>query len=120
MGVLRQLGLLLLVVWYVIPAYGQVCAFGTVPCQGRFGAGCYNPGYATCHDGLVCSSGTVPCVGRYGIGCYNPAYAACFDGLVCRPPLQPCIGRHGAQCYNPSTGTCASEQRPPYPRHRRP
>ena len=47
----------LLVLWLsVVPqvAFGQtVCTLNSVPCQGRYGAGCYDPAYATCHDGLL-------------------------------------------------------------------
>jgi hypothetical protein len=115
----RLLVLLLLGLWYVTPAYSQVCPFGTEPCQGRYGTGCYNPAYAACHNGLVCASAFAPCLGRFGAGCYNPASAACYDGLVCPTPLQPCIGRHGAQCYDPSTASCAASPLPPFrPRHR--
>lgn len=105
----------LLVLWLLLVphvALGQlVCSFSAVPCQGRYGAGCYDPAYATCHDGLMCAHGTSPCIGRYGAGCYNPAYATCFDGVVCSTPLQPCFGAHGAQCYDPSKATCAAGQR---------
>lgn len=112
----------LLVLWLlVVPhvALGQtVCTLNSVPCQGRYGAGCYDPAYATCHDGLMCAHATSPCIGRYGAGCYNPAYATCFDGVVCSTPLQPCFGPHGAQCYDPGKATCAAGQRPFRPRHR--
>jgi hypothetical protein len=94
----------------VPPGYSQVCAFGTTPCVGRFGSGCYTPDYATCHDGLVCASGTRPCVGRFGGGCYNPAYAACHDGLVCAMPLRPCVVKGSVSCYDPSRATCTESQ----------
>src|SRR5262249_31149918 len=88
-----------------------VCTFSTVPCEGWYGAGCYDPAYATCHNGLVCSTALSPCIGRYGTGCYNSAYATCSDGLVCPRPLQACFGPHGAQCYDPNRATCGTGQR---------
>lgn len=106
-------GLLVLVLYVVSGvAWGQsdVCTFGTVPCQGGYGGGCYNPAYATCHNGLICSHALAPCVGQYGAGCYNPAYATCSNGLVCATPLQPCFGRHGAQCFDPGRATCEAGQ----------
>ena len=112
------LGLLILL-FLVVPhlALGQVvCTFSTVPCQGRYGEGCYDPAYATCHDGLICSNSLSPCIGRYGTGCYNPAYATCSNGLVCPTPLQPCFGRYGAQCYDPSKATCGAGRMPLRPR----
>jgi hypothetical protein len=112
--------LLLLLVVYAIPGAAQECPFGAVFCSGRHGAGCYNPTYAACHDGLICSNMTSPCLGRYGTGCYNPAYATCYDGLVCTTPLQPCPGLHGARCYDPSRATCATDQVRPHPRPLRP
>ena len=114
-AVLGLLVLLFLVVPHV--AVGQtVCAFSAVPCEGRYGVGCYDPAYATCSDGLICGNALSPCIGRHGAGCYNPAYATCSDGLVCPTPLQPCFGPHGAQCYDPSRATCGTGQRTFRPR----
>jgi len=107
-------GLILLL---VATSMAQECSMGSAFCQGRYGAGCYNPTYAACHDGLVCSTGTSPCVGRYGTGCYNPAYATCQSGLVCAAPLQPCFGQYSARCYDPSRATCAASSPRPRPRH---
>jgi hypothetical protein len=101
---------LLGLVW-VSPGHSQVCSAGTVPCVGRYGTGCYNPGYATCSNGLICPSGAQPCVGQYGAGCYNPSYASRSAGLICSQPLRPCLGSHGATCYNPATATCAAGRR---------
>ena len=108
--------LLLLLVMYAIPGASQECSFGAVFCSGRRGAGCYDPIYATCHDGLICPNMTSPCLGRHGASCYNPAYATCYNGLVCATPLQPCFGPYGAQCYDPSRATCAAGHMRPYPR----
>src|SRR4030095_7470036 len=83
---------------------------------GRRGAGCYDPIYATCYDGLICPNTTSPCLGRHGASCYNPAYATCYNGLVCTTPLQPCFGPYGTQCYDPSRATCAAGHLRPYPR----
>jgi len=91
--------LLLLLAVYATPSASQECSFGAAFCRGRHGAGCYDPSYAACHDGLICSNVAAPCLGRYGTSCYNPAYATCYDGLVCTTPLQPCLGPHGARCY---------------------
>ena len=66
--------LLLLLVVYATPSASQACPFGAAFCNGRHGAGCYDPIYAACHDGLICPNVTSPCLGRYGAGCYNPAY----------------------------------------------
>src|SRR5918911_1514238 len=100
--------LLLLLVVYATPSASQECPLGAAFCSGRHGAGCYDPIYAACHDGLVCSNMMSPCLGRHGAGCYNPAYATCYDGLVCTTPLQPCFGPHGARCYDPGRATCAA------------
>ena len=108
-----------LIVFLVVPhaAIGQtVCAFSAVPCEGWYGAGCYDPAYATCYNGLICTNTSSPCIGRYGAGCYNPAYATCSDGLVCTRPLQPCFGPRGAQCYDPSRATCWTGQKTFHPR----
>ena len=69
-----------------------------------------------CHDGLICPNVTSPCLGRYGAGCYNPAYATCYNGLVCTTPLQPCLGPHGVRCYDPGRATCAAGPVRPHPR----
>ncbi len=101
---------LLLLVVQVTPGWSDECPFGAFPCFGRHGAGCYDPTYAVCHDGLICANTTSACFGRHGTGCYNPAYAACHDGLVCTLPLQPCIGPNGARCYDPGRATCQAGQ----------
>jgi hypothetical protein len=114
---MRTLALfLLLLVVYATPSASQECSFGAVFCSGRHGAGCYDPIYAACHDGLICPNVTSPCLGRHGAGCYNPAYATCYDGLVCMTPLQPCFGPHGARCYDPGRATCAAGHVRPHPR----
>ena len=110
-------GLLVLV---VVPhiARGQVaCTLNSVPCQGWFGEGCYDPAYATCTNGVICEKSLAPCVGRFGAGCYNPAYATCTEGAVCPTPLRPCFGRHGMACYDPSRATCGVESQKQF--HRR-
>ena len=83
--------LLLLLVVYATPSASQACPFGAAFCRGRHGAGCYDPIYAACHDGLICPNMTCLVSGD-GAGCYNPAYATCYNGLVCTTPLQPCLG----------------------------
>jgi len=44
--------LLLLLAVYATPSASQECSFGAAFCRGRHGAGCYDPSYAACHDGL--------------------------------------------------------------------
>ena len=106
---MRPLSLLwLLLLVQVTPVASDECPLGAMSCRGRHGAGCYNPAYAACHDGLICANALAPCLGRYGAGCYNAGYAACYDGLVCSLPLQPCIGAQGARCYDPGRATCAA------------
>jgi hypothetical protein len=56
---MRPLALLLLLLTVsATPALSQGCPFGAASCSGRYGAGCYDPAYAVCHDGLICASGT--------------------------------------------------------------
>ena len=78
--------LLLLLVVYATPSASQACPFGAAFCNGRHGAGCYDPIYTACHDGLICPNVTSPCLGRYGAGCYNPAYATCYKAWYVRRP----------------------------------
>jgi hypothetical protein len=118
---MRTLALLLpLLVVYATRGASQACPFGAVFYSGRYGAGCYDPTYAACHNGLICPNPTSPCLGRHGAGCYNPAYATCYDGLVCTTPLQPCLGPSGARCYDPGRATCAAGHVRPHPRPMRP
>jgi hypothetical protein len=94
--------LLLLLVVYATPSTSQECPFGAAFCRGRHGAGCYDPIYAVCHDGLICPNMTSPCLGRHAAGCYNPAYATCYNGLVCTTPLQPCLGPYARGATTPA------------------
>jgi len=74
--------ILLLLVVYATPGASQECSFGAVPCTGRQAQAVMTPPMRVSRR-LICSNATSPCLGRHGAGCYNPAYATCSDGLVC-------------------------------------